>query len=113
MPRPLLRSTTPSSGTSFHPRTHPQLPQSSAPLSMSLHWTKKRSKGPYPNPPTPRPLASTRSPMGSGRRSITSIQISSHRSFTLSSYTDFIHFPSKKQTESSSQNQENPTIPLP
>src|SRR5437588_1704224 len=113
MPRPLLRLTNPSYSISFLQKTHPLRPQSSAPSSMSLHWTKKRSKGPYPNPPTPRPLAPTRSPMGSGRRSTASTQISSHRSSTLSSYTASIHFPSRNQTASSSQNQENPTIPLP
>src|SRR5205807_10358579 len=112
MPRPLLRSTTPSSSTSFLPRTHPQLPQSSVPSSMSPHWTKKRSRGPYLNPPTPQPLAPTRSPMGSGRRSTASTQTFSYHSSTPSSYMASIHFPSRRPTASSSRNQGNPITPL-
>src|SRR5205807_5992989 len=90
-----------------------QLPRSSAPSSMSYHWTKKRSRGPYPNRPTPRLPVPIRSPMGSGRGFTASTPTFLYRSSTPSYCTASTLFLSRRPMVWSSRNLVNSTTPPP
>src|SRR5207302_4617783 len=104
---------TPSSSTSFPQKTLLHLPRFFAHSSMSHHWTKKRSRGPCPNRPTPRLPVPIRSPMGSGRGSIAAIPTFLYRSSTPSYYTDSTLLPLRRPTVWSSQNLVNLITPPP